>query len=329
MSYTHLSYNDRYVIYHLIVHGLSYREIGRRLNRHHTTISREIKRNWKGLGRYWHESSQLEAETKKHRSRHTRKQSCKKLYNYVTHRIRQEWSPEAIAGRLKQDYPNDLSMRISTEAIYQWIYRDGQANGKLYLHLRRHHKRRKRQRKYGTTRGLFADRVGLTERPSIVDKRARIGDWEGDTLEGAKGSNHVATHVDRKSRYLIAAKLQDKKAATMSEKTIGAFQKIPHLFRKTLTLDNGKEFADFKRIEKKTGLTVYFSDPYSPWQRGTNENTNGLLRQYLPKGSNLRLISDGQLALIVKKLNNRPRKCLNYLTPHEVFFRTLRGALTT
>lgn len=329
MSYAHLTYNDRYVIHHLVIHGLSYREIGRRLNRHHTTISREIKRNWKGWGKYWHEPSQQEADTKKHIARHVRKRNNKKLYNYVTHRIKQEWSPEEIAKRIEQDYSEDVSMRISTEAIYQWVYQDGQASGSLYQHLRRHHKRRRRQRKHGTKRGLFSGRVSISERPSIVDKRTRIGDWEGDTLEGAKGTDHVATHVERKSRYLIAAKLSDKKATTMTEKTLKAFRIIPRIFRKTLTLDNGKEFAGFKRIEEKSGLIVYFSDPYSPWQRGTNENTNGLLRQYLPKGSDFRLISDEYLASVVKKLNNRPRKCLNYRTPHEVFFGTLNGALTT
>lgn len=329
MSYTHLTLNDRYVIYHLIVFGLSYREIGRRLGRHHTTISREIKRNWKGWGRYWHESSQMVADSKRHVARHTRKRSIKKLYNYVVHRLKKDWSPEEITGRMEMDYPDSKEMRVSTECIYHWIYQDAQADGYLYKHLRRHHKKRKKQRKYGSLRGLIPNRVSIAERPKIVDQRDRMGDWEGDTVEGGKGSEHVATHVDRKSRYLIASKLSDKKASTMADKTIAIFHKIPKIYRNTLTLDNGKEFADFQRIETEIGLDVYFSDPYSPWQRGTNENTNGLLRQYLPKGSDLRLINDKQLASIVKKLNNRPRKCLNYLTPHEVFYGSLSGALTT
>lgn len=327
MSYTHLTSNDRYVIYHLIVYGLSYREIGRRLDKHHTTISREVKRNWKSPNRYWHIPAQKEAEAKKHIARHSRKFSHKKLYNHVIHRIKKDWSPEEIVGRLELEYPGDETMRLSAECIYQWIFKDAQQGGYLYRHLRRHHKRRRKQAKYGFTRGLLPDRVGIAERPAIVEDRFRIGDWEGDTLEGGKGSEHVATHVDRKSRYLIASKLANKKAASMSTGTIKAFRKIPIIHRKTLTLDNGKEFADFKEIEVKTGLEVYFADPYSPWQRGTNENTNGLLRQYLPKGSDLRLISDQQLAKVVKRLNNRPRKCLNYHTPHEVLFGSTSGAL--
>lgn len=329
MSYTHVSSHERYVIYHLLLWGLSYREIGRRLNRHHTTISREAERNGRTFGCYWHEPAQEWADERKHKARHYKKRNHKKLYNYVIHRIKNDWSPEEIAGRIKVDHPYDDSMRVSTECIYNWIYKDTKEGGYLYQHLRRHHKKRRKQKKYGSVRGLIVDRVSITERPKIVEERKRIGDWEGDTVEGSKGCEHVATHVDRSSRFLLACKLADKKASTMAANTIKIFHKIPKVFRKTLTLDNGKEFAEFKKIEKKTGLDIYFSDPYSPWQRGTNENTNGLLRQYLPKGSDLRLISDEQLALVVKKLNNRPRKCLNYLTPHEVFFGSLSGALGT
>lgn len=329
MPYSHISSHERYVIYHLLLWGLSYREIGRRLNRHHTSISREASRNGRLHGCYWNEPAQKWADERKHKARHHRKRDTKKLYNYVIHRLRKDWSPDEIIGRLERDYPDDKVMRVSIECIYQWIYQDAQEGGHLYNHLRRHHKKRRKQRKYGSLRGLLPNRVSIHERPAIVEARERIGDWEGDTIEGGKGTEHIATHVDRKSRFLIATKLNDQKAETMADKTINLFHKIPKLFRKTLTLDNGKEFADFKRIEEETGLDVYFSDPYSPWQRGTNENTNGLVRQYLPKGSDLSLISDEQLALVVKRLNNRPRKCLNYLTPHEVFFGSLCGALGT
>jgi IS30 family transposase len=163
----------------------------------------------------------------------------------------------------------------------------------------------------------------------VVSQRLRFGDWEGDSLEGKKGSGSVATHVERVSRYLIACKLADKTAATMTTNSIKAFSRIAKIMRKTLTVDNGKEFAQFKRLEQKTGLSVYFADPYSAWQRGTNENTNGLLRQYVPKGSDLRKVTRGVLAQAVRKLNHRPRKCLNYQTPHEVFYKAVCGALTT
>jgi IS30 family transposase len=329
MSYTHINAQERYVIYHLLLWGLSHREIGRRLHRHHTSIGREANRNGRHHSCYWNEPAQRWADERKHKARHNRKRDHKRLYNYVIHRIKKDWSPEEIVGRLEFDYPADKTMRISPEGIYRWIYQDAKGQGYLYQHLRRHHKKRRKQRKYGSLRGFIPDRVSIHERPTIVEARARIGDWEGDTVEGEKGTEHVATHVDRKSRFLIATKLSDKKSGTMADKTIKLFHKIPKIFRKTLTIDNGKEFADFKRIETKTGLDVYFSDPYSPWQRGTNENTNGLLRQYLPKGSDLSLVSDEQLALVVKKLNNRPRKNLNYRTPHEVFFGSLSGALGT
>jgi IS30 family transposase len=230
---------------------------------------------------------------------------------------------------MRQEYPNDPDMRISQEGIYGFIYRDAFAGGKLYTRLHSQRKKRRKQRPYGSLRGLIRNRVGISERPAIVNTRQRIGDWEGDTVEGNKGSEHIATHVERKSRFLLASKLPDKLASTMATKTIACFQKIPKIARKTLTVDNGKEFAKFNDIQATVGLDIYFSDPYSPWQRGTNENTNGLLRRYFPKGSNFKLISDEQLASIVKKLNNRPRKSLNYRTPHEVFFGSLSGALTT
>jgi IS30 family transposase len=329
MSYSHISSHERYVIYHLLLWGLSYREIGRRLNRHHTTISREAKRNGRIQGCYWHEPAQQWADERKHKARHHRKQDNKRLYNYVMHRLKNEWSPEEISGRLITDYRDNEMMRVSTECIYNWIYKDAQNNGYLFNHLRRHHKKRKKQRKYGSVRGLIPDRVSISERPAIVENRSRIGDWEGDTVEGGKGCGHIATHVDRKSKYLLACKLKDKKSSTMADGTIKLFHKIPKVFRKTLTLDNGKEFAEFKKIENKTGIDIYFSDPYSPWQRGTNENTNGLLRQYFPKGCDLSLVTDEQLALVVKKLNNRPRKSLGYQTPHEVFLATKAGALGT
>jgi len=240
-----------------------------------------------------------------------------------------DWSPEEIAGRLWIDYPNSVHMRINTETIYQWICLDAGQGGDLYTHLRRRHKKRRKQKRYGSCRGLVAGRVSISDRPSIVDQRKRFGDWEGDTVEGAKGSGGIASHVERKSRYLIAAKLPDKTASSSTSESIKAFWRVPKVMRKTLTIDNGKEFSQFKKLEEKTGLTIYFTDPYAAWQRGLNENTNGLLRQYFPKGMNFREITDKVLALAVKKINHRPRKCLNYQTPHEVYYKELHGAFAT
>ena len=332
MSYSHLTLEERYVIYHLVLYGLSYREIGHRINRHHATISREVKRNratYADDAVYWHESGQEFADQRKKRPRHTAKRSNAQLVKYVRQKIEQDWSPEQISGRLQIDFPDNQAMQVSHEALYQWIYLDASNGGHLYTHLRCHHKRRRKQKRYGSGRGLIAGRVSISERPASVDLKERFGDWEGDSIEGSKGSGAIASHVERKSRYLIAAKLPDRKADTMAQRSIKAFWRVPKSLRKTLTVDNGKEFSFFKQIENKTGLVVYFADPYAAWQRGLNENTNKLLRQYFPKGMDFRKLTDIDCALKVKLLNSRPRKCLNYQTPQEVYSQAWRGALAT
>ena len=326
MSYCHLSSEERYVISYLVLNDLSLREIGRRIGRHHSTISREIKRNrptYADDAVYWYDAAQQYADQRKAKARHWRKKSNKQLVHYVQSKITDDWSPEEICGRLIVDYPNNKLMRISYEAIYRWIYTDAVNGGNLYTHLRRCHKKRRKQRRYGSLRGLIPGRISIRQRPIAVNHRLRFGDWEADSLEGAKGSGAMATHVERKSRFLVAAKLSDKAANTMTIASASAFESIPKKMRKTLTVDNGKEFAQFKQLEKMTGFCIYFADPYSAWQRGCNENTNGLIRQYLPKGTNFKNITDDDLAIIVKKLNHRPRKCLSYQTPNEVIHQAI------
>jgi IS30 family transposase len=321
MPYNHLTEQNRYVISHLKLAGCSYREIARRIGRSHTTISREIKRNGPKIPGdvYWYYVTHPVAVERLHHAKNHRRQDNKMLMRYVESKIRQGWPPEVISARLKLNYPTDQQMRISHETIYRWIFLDAQKGGDLYQHLRRRHKRRRKQPRFGTGRRFLPGRVSIDERPPIVDQRKRFGDWEGDTLEGAKGTGGLATHVERKCRYLLAVKLVDKKAATMTQQSTKAFRKVPRKLRHTLTVDNGREFANFKELESKTNLKVYFADPYSAWQRGTNENTNGLLRQYFPKGINLKSISEKEVAFVVNKLNNRPRKCLNYQTPMRSF----------
>ena len=329
MPYHHFSTEERYVISHLAIAGFSLREIGRRIQRHHTSISREIARNrptYADDAVYWYDAAEFFAKPRRHKPRHHRRRH-ERLLTYVMTRLKADWSPEVISGRLKTDHPDDTQMRISSEAIYRWIYLDSRNKGDLFHHLRRRHKYRRRQRRYGFGRRFIPGRVSIDERPPIVAARERFGDWEGDSVEGGKGKGGLMTHVERKSRYLIAAKLQDKKAESMALESIKGFRKIPRALRSTLTLDNGKEFSRFKEIEARTGLAVYFADPYAAWQRGTNENTNGLLRFYFPKGTDFRHISEKEVALVVKKLNNRPRKCLNYQTPYEVYRQAIGGAL--
>lgn len=330
MSYGHITSEERYVIYHLTLCRLSNREIGRRLGRHHTTIAREVERNGPQHGGvYWHEWAHAQARKRRHQARHHRKMNNRKLYRYVRSRITRGWSPETISGRLRLDHEADPDMRISAEGIYQWVFRDARDGGALYKSLRWKRKHRRKQRRYGAGRGLIPDRVPITERPAIVDTRSRFGDWEGDTVEGAKRSGHIVTHVERKSRFLIAAKLNDKRAQPLAEASVNAFRRIPTRLKKTLTFDNGKEFSAFHILEQKAGFEVYFANPYSAWERGTNENTNGLLREYFPKGSDFSLVTKEALAEAVKRLNNRPRKCLGYRTPAEVLKDALNGALGT
>lgn len=329
MSYVQLTSEERYVIYHLKLFKLSSREIGRRLGRHHSTISREIKRNGPVVSTwvYWHQGAHQKAMARRKIPRHFRRHSYAPLVKYVEQSLRADWSPDVIAAKLKKEYPDDTKMRVSIETVYCWIYRDASRGGTLFTCLCRCHKKRRKQRRYGAGRGLIPNRVSIHQRPDEVATRQRFGDWEGDTVEGAKGSGNVTTHVERKSRYLIAGKLDNKTAAETARVATGKFRRIPKKLRHTLTLDNGKEFAHHKDIEKKTGLKVYFADPYSAWQRGTNENTNGLLRRYFPKGTDFRNVTEKALAEIVKKLNHRPRKCLGYRTPHEVFMEACRGAV--
>jgi IS30 family transposase len=328
MSYTHLTEQERYVISHLSVARFSLREIGRRINRSHTTVSRELKRAkarhpWTI---YWYDWAQPLAVERTCKARHYRRQKNLRLVRYVETRLNKQWSPEEISHRLRIDYPTDVSMRISHETIYRWIYLDASVEGELYRNLRRRHKKRRRQKRYGTGR-RFADRKCITQRPGVVETRERYGDWEGDTIEGKRSSGYIATMVERKSRFLLATKLENKKAATLTTESVRAFGSIPRKMRKTLTVDNGLEFAQFKSYEDKTGLEIYFAKPYAAWQRGANENTNGLLRQYFPKGSDFKKVTEENVQQAVKRLNNRPRKCLNYQTPHEMFWEEARGAL--
>lgn len=329
MAYVQLTSEERYLIEHLAQHHVSHREIARRLKRHHTTVSRELARNGPVLADcvYWHQSAHQKARQRRALPRHQRRRHHAPLVQYVERGLRDDRSPDVIAARLKIEFPDDLRMRVSIETVYRWVYRDAQQGGDLYQSLCRCHRKRRRQHRYGSGRGLIPGRVSIDVRPELVNTRERYGDWEGDTVEGTKGSGHITTHVERKSRYLIAAKLVNKTATVTATAVTAAFRRVPRILRQTLTLDNGKEFARFKEIEKGTGLTVYFADPYSAWQRGTNENTNGLLRRYFPKGMDFRNVSEEALARAVKKLNHRPRKCLNYRTPHEVFQEAVRGAV--
>ncbi len=305
--------------------GFSNAQIARQLGRHRATIGRELRRNRDVFKVYHYIPAQRMAEQRRSSAsqRYKLDAATSGLGRYVRRKLREHWSPQQIAGRLERESRRrgaDPAMRISHETIYRFIYRRYQQHGeRWYERLRQRHKRR-RSRSVGQrpVRGQIPGRVGIEQRPACVDQRRRFGDWESDTVEGAKGTGLIATHVERKSRYTRMGKLPDKKAATFSAVTCELLEDLPPMLRRTATADNGKEFADFASIEKTLRMKVYFANPHAPWQRGANENTNGLLREFFPKGSDFRHVSNARLARVQHLLNNRPRKCLDYRTPIEV-----------
>ena len=325
MSYTHLTADERYCIAHMHMAKYAIRLIARRLKRSPSTISREVKRNKVPLSPYCYDLAQQCADKRKAQPTCEKRKAHQPLYDLVVTNIKAGLSPEIICGRLKREF-RSLKMRVSPETIYRWVAADAKQGGVLYLSLVRHHKRRRKQRR-SVRRREFKGRVSISERPKIVDDKTRFGDWESDSMEGGKSKGGLATHVERKSRYLVAGKLEDKRSDTFMRVSSLLFEIINPALIKTFTVDNGSEFAQFKTLEEATNSKVYFAVPYSPWQRGLNENTNGLLRHFFPKGCNFHQISDAIIHQAVEKLNHRPRKCLNFRTPYEVLFKTKTVAL--
>jgi transposase, IS30 family len=326
MSYTHLTRDERVMIAVYHQQQLSLRAIARKLHRHHSTISRELRR-WRTAGGYDHQVADWQAEAKRRKPRHHYRSQYLPLLRYVFDALQQDWSPQQISARIKQDHPRQSRMRVSMETIYQWIYRLSSKGHALYQHLRRG-----RMERSPHSRSAFQKKYGLeprhiSDRPVGARHRSRYGHWEGDTVLGERGTGGLVTHVERKSRYLLAARIPDKTEPEVTGATCRLYRRLDTALKRTLTLDQGKEFSGFRRIEAKTGLSLYFCDPSSPWQRGTNENTNGLLRQYFPKGMDMQLIKQSDLDEAVRRINNRPRKCLGYKTPTEVLQKTKHGAL--
>lgn len=325
MPYTHLTSEERYCIAHMHMHKISIRIIANRLSRSPSSISRELKRNKSPYSVYWYDTAELYSRERRIIPRCQKRKSHQPLYDVVIKGLKNGLSPEIISRRLVREY-RSLKMRVSHETIYQWIFDDAKQGGQLYLSMTKHRKKRRKQRR-SCQRRLFDGRVSIDERPKLVDDKKRFGDWESDSVEGAKSKGGLATHVERKSRYLVACKLSDKKSETYMNASINALKGIDSRFLKTFTVDNGSEFAKFKKLEDAINVRVFFADPYSPWQRGLNENTNGLLRRYFPKGCNFHDVDDKVLQEVVEKLNHRPRKCLNFRTPYEVLYKSKSVAL--
>lgn len=318
MSYTQLTQEQRYQIKVLLKMGHSKKEIAEAISVHRSTIYRELKRN---SGKRGYRPKQAHRKTLRRRAQKAKLRITVETWQQVEEQLREKWSPEQISGRLRQE-----GISISTEWIYQYVYADKHAGGDLWRHLRQQKKRRKRAGGRDR-RGKIPNRVGIEQRPVIVDERKRLGDWEGDTIIGKGHRGAVLTLVERKSGYLLMGKLLRRTAEQVSAQAMQLLASVSH--RETLTVDNGKEFAEHERIANHTGIAVYFARPYASWERGTNENTNGLIRQYLPKKRRLDNLDEQEVLDIMAALNHRPRKRLDFKTPHEVFFEENSVAVTT
>jgi IS30 family transposase len=310
MSYKHFSLKERFRIETLLSLNWKQCDIASDMNRAESSISKEIRCNG-GVLKY-------DARSAHSRARIIRKKGCRKskklinnpeLASLIESKLELSWSPEQIAGRL------DI---LCHETIYQWIYVERKD---LIKYLRR--KKNKYRRRYGTKirekRREDDKKNRIDTRPTEVEEKKIIGHWEGDTIVGGEKTTAITTHVERVSGYLIADLLLDKKALKLANSTISSFEKISSIQKKSITYDNGTEFSRHDKIEKETGMDIYFAYPYHSWERGCNENCNGLIREYFPKKSLFGILTQNDVDDVVNLINHRPRKRLGYLTPHEVF----------
>jgi IS30 family transposase len=313
----HLTLEERDRIAQLRHRGADQKEIAGAVGRSPSTISRELRRNQMDSG-YFAGQAQQEAQRRRRERPLDRKMEDPEINQAVRGRLAQEWSPEQIEGRMQQE---DSGRSVSSQTIYTWIKQDEEREHWESL-LRRRGKRPNR-RKNATTTG---DAGRIVNRPEVIEERLRLGDFEGDTVLGSPGTGGLATLVDRKSRFTIVVKVQSKNADHVHQKIKQRLKELDEERRHSITFDNGTEFARCHRLEKHLGMELYFADPGCPYQRGTNENTNGLIRQYFPKGTDFRDISHSEVRQVEKTLNNRPRACLGFRTPAEVFFEKIPPA---
>jgi IS30 family transposase len=311
MSYTQLTYEQRYLIYHLLKMGISQSRIAEIIGVHKSTISRELKRN-RGQRGYRYKQAHRKAMKRQNKAKkRIGQQDWAKIEEY----LKKDWSPEQVSEWARE---RD-GISVSHEWIYQHIQEDKEKGGTLHEHLR-HRKKYRKRRQNGDQRGVIPNRQSIEERPVVVDKRERLGDWEADTIIGKERKGALVTLVDRKSRFLRMGQVERRTKAAVSAKIIDLLADYPvH----TITCDNGKEFADHEEISESLCAEVYFAHPYASWERGTNENTNGLIRQYFPKGTDFETLDEKDVQFVENCLNLRPRKCLGFVQPM-VFLKTHR-----
>ncbi len=308
----HLTVEERDRIAQLLHQGANQKEIAKALSRSPATISRELRRNRIGK-EYYSGHAQNQAECRRKERPLARKFDHSEINETVRSGLAHDWSPAQIAGRLKQQHPGFPARHVSGQTIYNWIKKDGDREH-WESHLRRRGKRPYRRKNTGN------HGAPIDQRPLEIELRLRIGDFEGDTVLGPPGTGGVVTLVDRKSRYTIITKIHSKDSEHVHDRIKKRLRELAEEERRSVTFDNGGEFARCYRLEKHLGMALYFADPGCPHQRGTNENTNGLIRQYFPKGIEFRDVTHYQVRAVEDLLNNRPRACLDYRTPTEVFF---------
>lgn len=309
--FTQLTQEQRYHISGLLKAGSLQKDIAISVGVHKSTISRELARNHGERG-YRPKQAEEFALKRRHEAPKRIKWTIE-LEDRVREKVLLDHSPDQIAGALKLE-----GINISHERIYQFILADKKSGGTLYTHLRRSHKKRKKRYGSHDRRGQIKNRVSIDERPKVVDKKERLGDWEGDTIIGKLQQKSIVTVVDRASRLTRIGKVATKHAPIVADIMINLLNPLAAITH-TITLDNGKEFAHHERVSTALKVDIYFAHPYSSWERGLNENTNGLIRQYIKKGSSFEDITEERIKFIEDRLNNRPRKSLGYLTPNQVW----------
>jgi len=313
-AYTQLTEGERNQIYALRKGGHSQREIAKLMGRSPSTISRELQRN---TGKRGYRPIQADRLALERRGKPRTQKMTPEIMAHIEKCLQKEWSPEQISGTMERI----LSVRISTERIYQHIWADKEAGGELYKRLRiAGKKKRRKTRGSKDWRGRIPDRVDIDQRPACVDKKERVGDWEADLVSGSHHKGFLVTLVERKQKLTVIGHVNHKTAIEVQKEIIRILEPFQDQVH-TITFDNGREFSGHKTIAEALDCLCYFAKPYHSWERGLNENTNGLIRQYLPKQSDLRNISQVTLLRIMDRLNNRPRKSLDFRTPNEVFFK--------
>lgn len=327
--YHRLTLAEREEISRGIWAGESFIQIAQRIDRNVGTISREVRSKFHRKGCYSAVKAQEKADlAKKNKGRKKKLEKKEALKNYVYDKLRIEWSPEEIANRLKLDYPRNKDMRISHEAIYQHLYclPKGELKKELIKGLRQERKRRLSRKNLHYRKQRIQDLISISERPKEVEDRVVPGHWEGDLVMGKNRASAIGSLVERTTKLTLLAPLKEKDAFAVRTAFAKSFRRIPKQFKKSLTYDRGSEMAEHKLFTQETKIQVFFADPSSPWQRGTNENTNGLIRQYFPKGKkavDFREVPIKKLREVESRLNNRPRKALKYLTPLECFYKLI------